>query len=73
MALTEEEPQTKYYAECAASVRANVGKTEETWQKCDWNPPIFSSEKEANKALGRHLAQAHPTAGEAYGYVRPVS
>ena len=73
MALTEHEPRTKYYAECATYVRVSIEKTEETWQKCDWDPPAFSSEKEANEALDRHLSQAHPTAGETYGNVRPVS
>ena len=71
--MTENEPEPKYIAECAASVRVNIGKTEETWQKCDWDPPVFSSAKQANNALDRHFAQAHSTNSGARGYVRPVS
>ena len=69
MTLAEQEPQTKYYAECATKVvLPNAGLME-----CSWKSIVFSSDGEANAALQAHIGEVHAEAPEAFGYVRLAS
>jgi len=67
MALTEQEPRTKYYAECATIVTPpNLSTREE----CGWKSDLLNTDNEADSALEAHIRGTHSQDREPYGYVR---
>ena len=69
MPLAEQEPQTKYYAECATK----VDLPNASLIICGWKSTVFSSDGEADAALQAHIGEVHAETQEAFGYVRLAS
>ena len=67
--MSELEPRQEFTAICKTPLRVHVGTPYATWKKCDWKQEGYLTENEANKALEKHILEAHPDYQNDPGYV----